>query len=48
MSYILAVPPATTPTAPPFCVDEPAQDENAIEACSWLIDTDSPFHVSVF
>ena len=34
------------PTTPPLCVVEPSHDENAIEACSWFIDTDSPFHVS--
>ncbi len=37
--------PTTTPVS--FCEDEPAQDENAIESCSWILDTDSPFHVNI-
>ena len=43
--YILTVPPTPTPIT--VCTDEPAQDENAIEACSFLLDTDSIFHVSI-
>jgi hypothetical protein len=48
--HVLSIPvPATTvsPTTatPSFCVDKPVKDEHAIKACSWLIDTDSPFYV---
>jgi len=37
--------PTTSPTTPSYiCVDEPAQDEQAIEACSWLLEYNSPFY----
>ncbi|KAK2149428.1 hypothetical protein LSH36_453g02046 [Paralvinella palmiformis] len=35
---------APVPTTPEsYCTDVPGKDENAIEACDWLLDVHSPF-----